>query len=126
MKKLLSLVMAILPFSGSRGNAAPVSGEATYYADLYEGRTMANGKPFSQMAKTVATYAFPLGTKVRITYTTRRGVARVAYATVTDRGPAQWVRDMYPERLFDFSRSLFKQLENPRVGVIPVTVEAIK
>lgn len=125
MKRLISILMSLIPL-GARSTPAPVSGEASFYADHYEGRKMANGQPFSNSAKTVATYKFPLGTKVRITYVTHRGVARVAHAVVTDRGPAEWVRARYPQRHFDFSRALFKQLENPRAGIIPVTVEAVE
>lgn len=124
MKNFLVSFLALLPFGRACG--APVEGEASYYSDHYEGRTMANGEPYRHMGRTIATWEFPLGTKVRITYRSRSGKERVAYATVTDRGPARWVQREKPHRKFDFSISVFKRLESLHAGVIWVKVEEVR
>lgn len=125
MRNLIASLLSLIPLLGC---AVPrtVKGEASYYAEEYNGRAMANGQPFDASKMTLATYEFPLGTRVKITYISKLGRERFAYATVTDRGPAAWVREQYPTRKFDLSRALFKRLEAPHVGRIQVIVEAIK
>lgn len=104
---LLALLAIFTP-----AQAQCITGEATYYHDKYVGRPMANGQPFSQTALTMACWDYPLGTVVRVTYG-RRSVVCV----VTDRGPARRTGHR-----FDLSREAFRRLENPKKGVIKVTV----
>jgi rare lipoprotein A (peptidoglycan hydrolase) len=72
----------------------------------------------------MATYAFPLGSIVELTYISKGGTKRSVVCEVTDRGPSKALRDK--GRLFDLSHTAFRILENPKVGVIHVTAVRIK
>ena len=118
MKRFLTFLSAL--FIASAAPAKTVEGIASWYGRDYDGKRMANGQRFDHRKPTLASYEFPLGTRVRITYTSDRGQVRTAEATVTDRGPH------ITGRSFDLSWALFKRLESPKKGLINVTVEAIK
>jgi rare lipoprotein A len=123
MKKILSLLALIF---SSLGASTPtnLSGQASFYAKSYIGKTMANGQPYNPRAFTLACNDLPLGTLVYITYRNpRTGSVRNAHATVTDRGPAQYLRD--EGRIFDLSYALFCHLEDPKYGIITVSAKVI-
>jgi rare lipoprotein A len=61
-------------------------GKAMFYADAFQGRTMANGQPFDMHAMTAASRTLPLGTRVRVT---NLKTHRSATVTITDRGRLQ-------------------------------------
>lgn len=100
---------------------------ATFYADSYIGRSMANGMPYLPDQFTCAHRTLPLGTLVELEH---RG--RSVQLVVTDRGP--W--DLYPEghpragqyrKDLDLSREVFRMLEpNLDKGVITVTARVVK
>lgn len=81
---------------------------ATYYADYFHGRRMANGQIFSQHSNSVASNHFKLNTPVSICYRGKcvRGV----------------VRDRCGNCGIDLSKSLFRQLAPLRKGRIRVKV----
>lgn len=58
--------------------------KASFYADFFAGRTMANGEPFDPDAMTVAHLRYKLGTKLKLTNVKTRQTAMVV---VSDRGP---------------------------------------
>ena len=122
MKKLLSLLLSLLPAFGA-GKPRVLTGEASYYSPALAGRLMANGQPYDPRAFTLACSDLPLGASVYITCTNRRGVHRTAHATVTDRGPAERLRQK--GRIFDLSEALFRHLEDPRHGLIQLTVKVL-
>ncbi len=121
--KLFASLLALL--SPRAETPRVVEGLASFYHESYEGSKMANGLPFSQSKPIIACWEWPLGTRVRVHYTSERGQHRWVDAVVCDRGPAQWVRERDPRRKFDLSRSLFKRLETPHRGVIAVRVEKL-
>lgn len=59
-------------------------GEATFYADVFEGRRTASGRTFRQADLVAAHPAFPFGTELRVTNTTND---RAVEVEVVDRGP---------------------------------------
>ncbi len=69
---------------------------------------MANGQPFDCRRLTCATWRYPLGTWVRVSYQGRNVVCRV-----TDRGPAKRLH-----RDIDLSLAAFRKLADPRVGIL--------
>lgn len=101
-----------------------IEADASFYAKDYLGKKMANGQPYNPNRFTVATWDYPLGAVLRIEYTSRAGVVRTCLCEVTDRGPAKYLVEK--GRRFDLSYSAFRQLENPKFGVIRVTAVRIK
>lgn len=61
-----------------------VRGEATFYADYFEGRRTASGIPFRQNQMVAAHRAYPFGTLLRVT---NLGNGRSVNVKVVDRGP---------------------------------------
>lgn len=122
MTTMLALLAFLFPHLAAAKTQTLV-GDASFYADYYVGRPMANGQPYNPHAFTLACNDLPLGTTVYITYTDRRGNKRNAHATVTDRGPAEYLREK--GRIFDLSKALFQHLERPGVGVIKIRVQAL-
>lgn len=117
--KLLAFLASFFPAKATEPTV--ISGTASYYASSYAGKIMANGAVFNPKAFTLATYEFPLGACVYITYTNERGLTRGAHATVTDRGPARYLREI--GRKFDLTPALFSYLAGDlRPGIIPVQV----
>ena len=87
-------------------------GTASWYGDELRGKLMANGKPFNPDALTCASWNFPLGAKLEVTYK-----GRSVFVTVTDRGPHKRLN-----REIDLSRAAFARLADPRLGLIEVRV----
>lgn len=58
-------------------------GNAVFYGEAFQGRTMANGKPYDVNAFTAASRILPLGTRARVI---NRHSGRSAIVTITDRG----------------------------------------
>jgi rare lipoprotein A len=73
---------------------------ASFYADKFEGRKMANGSRFHQSVVTAASLQFPLGTTVRV-HSISTGQDLVV--RITDRGP--WTKHG-----LDLSKAAFDQL----------------
>ncbi|MBT7484486.1 hypothetical protein HN680_06965, partial [Candidatus Peregrinibacteria bacterium] len=59
-------------------------GNATYYADMFEGRGTASGEVFQQALFTAAHLTLPFGTYVRVTH---QHTGETAVVKVNDRGP---------------------------------------
>ena len=93
-----------------------VVGTASWYGAGLKGQLMANGKPFNPVSLTCASWNYPLGTKLKITY-----YKKMVIVIVTDRGPNKRLK-----RLIDLSWGAFKQLADPQVGLITVAVEEVK
>jgi len=87
--------------------------EATYYSDDLKGRPMANTKPYHPMDLTCASWDYPLGTELAVTY---RG--RTVYVLVTDRH--DYKTDI------DLARWPFSLLAPLEYGRIEVTIKEVK
>lgn len=59
---------------------------ASYYAPSFEGKKMANGKPYRSQNLTAASRVFPLGSVVKVT---NKRLDKSVYLEITDTGP--WV-----------------------------------
>jgi len=96
----------------------PVRGEVrtmSTYSDHFEGKPMANGKIYQHSLKIVATYAYPLGTRLRLTLKDRS-----IEVLVSDRPHRK-----YGHRL-DASRSVWSYLTNKApLGLRKVHAEKI-
>lgn len=93
------------------------TGEASYYADRFEGRTTASGVPFRQAEMWAAHRTLPFGTRVRVTNLDNGSQVEVV---VVDRGP--FVRG----RIIDLSRAAASRLGFIRQGIAPVRVEVLE
>lgn len=121
-----------VPAGDLAASGAPVvEGWATYYADAFQGRPMANGRPFDMRdPTTAAANDWPLGTVLEV----RRVPGSPWEATLSPDERAAF----YGERLIvrvtdrgdfnhplDLSAAAFARLGRPAEGVIRVTVRAV-
>ena len=90
-----------------------MEGLASWYGAEEHGTTTACMVTYDMYAPTLATRELPCGTPVLII--AKNG--RMATATTTDWGPAEWTK-----RRFDLSPVVFEQLANLKSGVIDVQV----
>ena len=91
-------------------------GYASFYADKFIGRKMANGKIFSQKKMTCAHNTYPMGTMIRVTNLSNKLYVEVK---VTDR-----LHHRNP-RLVDLTTTAAKKIKLDRKGVSKVLVERI-
>jgi peptidoglycan lytic transglycosylase len=95
------------------------TGKASFYADHYSGRTMADGTPMRLYSNNAASITLPLGTTARVT---NLETGRSAIVTIRDRGP--YVRG----RIVDLSPATARKIGLERkqglakVEVAPLTV----
>lgn len=113
---LLALVLAGCASTGVGGGGVE-QGTASFYAQKYHGRPTASGEIFDQAALTASHRSLDFGSKVRVT---NRDNGRSVVVRVNDRGP--FVRG----RVIDLSRTAFAEIADPRVGLVPVTVEVLQ
>ncbi|MDX1607174.1 MAG: septal ring lytic transglycosylase RlpA family protein, partial [Candidatus Competibacterales bacterium] len=76
-------------------------GKASFYHDMFHGRTTACGQTFDQDRMTAAHKELPCGTRVKVT---RRDTGQSVVVTVNDRGP--FVRG----RIIDLSKAAARKL----------------
>ena len=89
-------------------------GKASFYADRFAGRKMANGKPMDPNDSNAASRTLPLGTKARVT---NLDTGRSAVVTIEDRGP------YVDGRIVDLSPATAQQIGlQKKQGVAPVEV----
>ncbi len=142
VSKILLLLLLIVPFSwnctGARFGERPGTvrkapakkntdlsvkkyfdnvGEASYYADKFDGRITTSGEVFSQDSLTGAHLTLPFGTRVRVT--NLKNNKRVII-TINDRPPEDF------KRLIDLSYRAAKELDMLKDGVTAVRIETVK
>jgi rare lipoprotein A (peptidoglycan hydrolase) len=115
--------------AAAAGGGAAITGIATFYADDFNGRPMADGVPFNMDdPTTTAANAWPLGTRLRL----RRLPGSPWDATLTAAERARFfnrsieviVRDRGAfTHALDLSRAAFAQLGRPDEGLIHVSIE---
>ena len=97
------------------------AGRVSYYADFFEGRTMANGSIFSNGPNSIAHRTLPFGTIVyfssadcqlsgRRLSNSSTVYAKVACGIVRDRGPFHRDSQGRYDREFDLSQAMFSRL----------------
>lgn len=92
---------------------------ATWYGPAHRAKLMANGRPFNPEVMTAASWDYPLGTKLKISYGDKSVVVEV-----TDRGGAR--KFFQFGKTIDLSRAAFSKLTNPATGSISVQIEQTK
>ncbi len=92
------------------------TGKASYYADHFDGKKMANGERFSPTASVAASKTLPLGTTAKIV---NLNTGKSATVTVQDRGPH------VDGRVLDVSPKVASQLDMKHHGVASVEVKPI-
>lgn len=113
MRSIIISSFIILLFS-SCGKYITENGKASFYADKFAGRTMANGKKFSQHKLTAAHKTLPLGTKVKVINLSNHKTVKVH---ITDRGP------FVAGRVIDLSKKAAKRIDMVNDGVVPVELK---
>src|SRR5437899_475926 len=120
---LLGAALLLAGVKGVAGNAVPTTGLASWYGEEHRGKLMANGKRFNPDKLTAASWFYPLGAKVRVTFQAPGQTPRSVVVRITDRGPA---RELVREgRIIDLACAAFKHLAPPEVGLVAVKVEAV-
>jgi rare lipoprotein A len=97
-----------------------VTGEATFYADRFEGRRTASGIPFRQNQMVAAHRAYPFGTLLRVTNLRND---RSVNVKVVDRGPFGAAAR---RPIIDLSRRAAQQLGFIDAGRTQVRVEVLE
>ncbi|HSJ07677.1 MAG TPA: septal ring lytic transglycosylase RlpA family protein, partial [Longimicrobiales bacterium] len=100
---------------------AVATGEATYYADRFNGRRTASGVIFRNSEYFAAHRTWPFGTVVRVT---RVSNGRSVIVTVVDRGP-NGSRENQRRTIIDVSRRAAEELGFVSAGRTPVQVEVL-
>lgn len=99
-----------------------VQGEATFYADRFEGRRTASGIPFRQNQMVAAHRGYPFGTILRVTNLRNE---RSVNVRVVDRGPFGATAKAR-RTIIDLSRRAAERLGYVRQGRTPVRVEVLE
>lgn len=94
-------------------------GEASYYADKFDGRPTASGEPYDPTALTAAHRRLPFGTRVRVRRTDVPDAPAVV-VRITDRGP------FAHGRVIDLSRAAAQSLNMIGDGVAAVQLEIVE
>ncbi len=94
----------------------PMKGEASYYADKFEGLPTASGELYRADALTAAHRSLPFGTRVKVTNLTNE---RTVIVRINDRGPH------VKKRIIDLSRSAAETLNFIDQGVTRVSLEVL-
>lgn len=99
-----------------------VTGQATFYADRFEGRRTASGIPFRQTEMVAAHRAYPFGTVLRVTNLSND---RSVTVRVVDRGPFG-ATARARRTIIDLSRRAAEQLGFIEAGRAPVRVDVLE
>ena len=109
--------------AGTSGDPAEIggvgevqTGQASFYADRFEGRRTASGEIFTQGKLTAAHLTLPFGTSLRVTNLEN---GRVVVVRVNDRGP------YVSGRIIDLSRRAAAELDFVRQGLTEVRIEVL-
>ncbi|HWX46826.1 MAG TPA: septal ring lytic transglycosylase RlpA family protein [Roseomonas sp.] len=104
------------PVAPESKNTGVQKGEASFYADHFEGRSMANGETFSQSSDSAASKTLPLGSKAQVKNLEN---GRTAVVTIEDRGPH------VAGRVIDVSKQTAKRLDMVEDGTAKVEVKPL-
>ncbi|MDO3720764.1 septal ring lytic transglycosylase RlpA family protein [Marinobacter sp. chi1] len=117
---LLSLIAGCStahPGAGGNTEGFTETGQASFYADKFQGRQTASGALYKHDLYTAAHKTLPFGSTVRVTNTTN---GKSVVVEVNDRGP------FVKGRIIDLSKSAFKSIANTSLGLIDVKIEVLR
>lgn len=94
-------------------------GVGSWYSekDPFINKHTANGEIFDDKQMTCASWDFKFGTLLEVTNLQN---GKSVICRVNDRGPSKRLR-----RVIDLTKAAFQKIDNPRLGLIPVTVREI-
>ncbi len=92
------------------------TGQASYYADKFEGKPTASGELYAKDKLTAAHKTYPFGTILKVTNLANNKSVEVR---VNDRGP--WTKG----RIIDLSRAAAEQLNMIQSGIATVKIEVL-
>lgn len=95
----------------------PRRGKASFYADFFAGRKMADGTPMNPNSNVAASRTLPLGTKAEVTNLDN---GKTEVVEIRDRGP------YIDGRIVDVSPKVAKKLDMDEKGIAPVVVTPIE
>lgn len=93
-----------------------ISGQASYYADKFDGRKTASGEIFRQNKYTAAHKTLPFGTKVKVTNIQN---GKSVIVVINDRGP------FVSGRVIDLSRAAAEDIDMIKSGVVDVEIQIL-
>jgi rare lipoprotein A len=106
----------LLAFLYSAAVSQIQTGEASFYADKFEGRPTASGEKYKHNKLTAAHKTLPFGTKVKVTNLANDQFVEVI---INDRGP------YIENRIIDLSRSAAEKLGFINLGLTKVKIEVM-
>lgn len=110
-------MLAALGSCAGGGAGFTQTGQASYYADKFEGRKTASGTVYRGGQLTAAHNTLPFGTVVKVTNPRSKKSVKV---TVTDRGPHA------KGRIIDLSKKAARKIGIIDAGVAPVKLKVIR
>lgn len=116
MKELLLSILILLPTLLKSQVGFVQEGNASYYADSFEGKVTASGERYSHLKATCSHVSIPFGAMVKITNLENN---QTVIARVNDRGP------FVPDRIIDVSKSVAERLGFIGKGIVRVRIEVI-
>ncbi len=117
LKIVKKTFLFFLLFVGYQSFAQKVEiGQASFYANKFNGRKTASGEIFSQRKMTAAHRTLPFGTIIKVTNLSNNKSVKVR---VNDRGPFS------RKRIIDLSRKAAKELDFIKAGVARVKIEPV-
>ncbi|MCO5247366.1 MAG: septal ring lytic transglycosylase RlpA family protein [Chitinophagales bacterium] len=116
MKFLKALIILFVISTFAVSAKDNFEGMASYYADMFVGKTTANGDKYSHNKMTCAHRSLPFGTLLKVTNLNNN---KSVVVTVNDRGP-------YAKgRVVDLSKSAAESINMVKSGVAKVLVEVL-
>lgn len=113
---LAFLILTCPAMAKDRPSSVVQQGNASIYADRFQGQLAANGEPHDQNDLTAASRVLPLGSRATVT---NLDTGRSVQVEITDRGPYAG------GRIIDLSRRAAREIGlTLNAGVAPVRVEA--
>ncbi len=113
MRVLKIVLLSIITSLSSCAHKITETGNASYYADKFQGRQTANGEIFRQRKKTAAHRTLPFGTKVTVKNLSNGKTVKVR---INDRGP------FAKGRIIDLSKKAAKKIKMVDAGVANVEI----
>ena len=110
---LVCLLVLAVPLSAREGGRHLGTGQASYYAQSFNGKRTANGEAYSPGAMTAAHRSAPFGSMIRVRHL---GNGREVVVRINDRGP--WTKG----RVIDLSWAAAKQIGLHRSGTARVSL----
>jgi len=114
---LIGILFGLLGVQGHSQVGFTQEGNASVYAEKFEGRTTASGESYNFRKATCSHLNIPFGTLVKVT---NLGNNQSVVVRVNDRGP------FVPDRIIEMSRSAAEKIGIPANGVVKVKIEVVE